>query len=244
MVLYCLFSLKTYENPDFLDIQGNEPVRKKSKPKYILSDTGLCPQCFALSLIPLFNPWQQPPFITAQMYYIEIAQAGLAHIGLLQTIAIQTFCETFSDVNSEENMKKYLEDSFSIGKLSAELGDENSKFYFARSGNNVIGYLKLNTGQSQTEMKKANAVEIERIYVLKDFHGKKAGQLLYEKALQIARQLNAEYIWLGVWEHNPRAIRFYTKNGFEAFDRHIFILGDDRQTDILMKKILTKETDI
>ncbi|MBX9448916.1 MAG: GNAT family N-acetyltransferase [Taibaiella sp.] len=178
------------------------------------------------------------------MNHIEIAQVNMTHVGLLQKIAIQTFWETFSDVNSDENMKKYLEDRFSVEKLSAELGDENAKFYFARSGHNVIGYLKLNTGQSQTEIKKANTVEIERIYVLKDFHGKKAGQLLYGKALEIARQLNADYIWLGVWEQNPRAIRFYTKNGFEAFDRHIFILGDDRQTDILMKKVLEKETDI
>lgn len=63
---------------------------------------------------------------------------------------------------------------------------------------------------------------------------------MYEKAISIALQKNAEYIWLGVWEENPRAIRFYEKNGFLEFDKHIFKLGDDEQTDIMMKLELMK----
>lgn len=78
-------------------------------------------------------------------------------------------------------------------------------------------------------------MEIERIYVLKEFHGKKVGQILYEKAIELAKGIDADFIWLGVWEENPRAIRFYEKNGFSAFDKHIFQLGNDEQTDIMMK---------
>ncbi len=85
------------------------------------------------------------------------------------------------------------------------------------------------------EIKDKNYLEIERIYVLKEYHGKKVGQLLYENAIKIAKSKNAEYVWLGVWEKNPRAIRFYEKNGFVAFDKHIFKLGNDKQTDIMMK---------
>jgi ribosomal protein S18 acetylase RimI-like enzyme len=100
----------------------------------------------------------------------------------------------------------------------------------------VIGYLKLNTGHSQTELKDSRAVEIERIYVSKAFHGKNIGQLLYEKAIRSAREKKAEYVWLGVWEENTKAIGFYKKNGFVEFDKHIFRLGDDEQTDIMMRK--------
>lgn len=132
-------------------------------------------------------------------------------------------------------MNKYLEEGFSVEKLTAELNNKDSEFYFASLGSNVIGYLKLNFGQSQTELKDDKALEIERIYVLKEFHGKNAGQLLYDKAIQIARQKNADYVWLGVWEENPRAIGFYRKNGFVEFDKHIFKLGNDEQTDIMMK---------
>jgi RimJ/RimL family protein N-acetyltransferase len=83
-----------------------------------------------------------------------------------------------------------------------------------------------------------NAVEIERIYVLQAYHGKKVGQLLYEKAMEVSVEVNAGYVWLGVWEENQRAISFYKKNGFIEFDKHIFKLGDDEQTDVMMKKKL------
>jgi len=104
----------------------------------------------------------------------------------------------------------------------------------------VIGYLKLNFGQAQTELQDEKALEIERIYVIKEFHGKDVGQLLYNKALQIARQKIVEYIWLGVWEENRRAINFYTKNGFVEFDKHIFKLGNEVQTDKMMKLSLKR----
>lgn len=169
------------------------------------------------------------------METVDIKSVTLKEIEQLQKIGKQTFFETFSAGNSEENMVKYLEEGFSIERLSAELNVKNSEFYFAVFENNIIGYLKLNFGQSQTELKDDKTIEIERIYVLKDYHGKKVGQILYEKALQIAHQKNAESVWLGVWEENPRAINFYKKNGFVEFDKHIFKLGVDEQTDIMMK---------
>lgn len=166
---------------------------------------------------------------------IDIRRVTLNDIDELQNISRNTFLETFSAVNTEENMKKYLEEEFTTEKLITELDNTNSEFYFAIYDDNVIGYLKLNFGQSQTELKDDKGLEVERIYVLKEFHGKKVGQLLYEMALQIAGQNNVEYIWLGVWEENSRAIGFYKKNGFVAFDKHIFKLGTDEQTDIMLK---------
>jgi ribosomal protein S18 acetylase RimI-like enzyme len=169
------------------------------------------------------------------MENIDIQQATINEIFLLQKIGRETFFETFATGNTEENMKKYLEEGFSIEKLTSELIDPNSAFYFAWYEQQIIGYLKLNFGTSQTELKDNKALEIERIYVVKAFHGKKVGQILYEKAIQIAKYRNVAYVWLGVWEENPRAIHFYKKNGFIEFDKHIFRLGDDEQTDIMMK---------
>lgn len=170
----------------------------------------------------------------------KIRRVTLPEIYQLQNIGKLTFYETFSAGNTEENIKFYLESNFSIEKLYAELNNLNSAFYFAMCSSNVIGYLKLNFGQSQTELKEDNAVEIERIYVLKEFYGKKVGQLLYEAAIEIAKQRNADYVWLGVWEENKRAINFYKKNGFVEFDKHFFKLGNDKQTDIIMKLQLPK----
>ncbi|SFD47130.1 GNAT family N-acetyltransferase [Flavobacterium phragmitis] len=172
------------------------------------------------------------------MNSLEIKKATVKDLNVLQFIGRQTFSETFAEVNSEENMIKYLEESFATEKLTAELNNPNSYFYLAVLENKVIGYLKLNTSNAQTEKQAADALEIERIYVAKEFHGKKVAQALYAQALQTAEKLKATYIWLGVWEKNFRAVSFYTKNGFVQFDTHIFRLGDDEQTDLLMKKTL------
>ena len=166
---------------------------------------------------------------------IQLKKISINEIDQLKKIGQQTFYETFSESNSEENMKEYLEKGFSNEKLTAELSDKNSEFYFATLNDEVIGYLKINFGPSQTELKNDKTVEIERIYVSKEFHGKKVGQLLYEKAIEIAKQKNSEYVWLGVWEENHRALGFYRKNGFVEFDKHIFRLGNEEQTDLMMK---------
>ncbi len=169
------------------------------------------------------------------MNTIEVYKIGLNEISQLQEIGRQTFYETFAESNSEENMQNYLAEGFTIEKLTSEINNPNSEFYFATFENQIIGYLKINFGEAQTELKDNKTLEIERIYVVKDFHGKSIGQLLYDKAIQIANQKKVDYVWLGVWEENPRAIRFYIKNGFVEFDKHIFKLGNDEQTDIMMK---------
>lgn len=167
---------------------------------------------------------------------MDIRKVTPEEVAALQHISRQTFFETFSAFNTEENMQQYLSTQLTADKMRTEL--QQSLFYFAVHEAQIIGYLKLNTGEFQTEPQDGKALEIERIYVLKDFHGLKVGQALYEQALDVAQQIKAPYIWLGVWEKNLRAIGFYKKNGFLEFDKHIFKLGDDEQTDIMMKKNL------
>ncbi|CEJ69361.1 Protease synthase and sporulation negative regulatory protein PAI 1 [Chryseobacterium oranimense G311] len=172
------------------------------------------------------------------MSSITVLKAGINDLETIQNIGIQTFSETFSESNSEEAMKNYLEKSFNTEKIKSELNNPDSHFYIAWEEDIPIGYLKLNSGSAQTELQDETALEIERIYVKKSHHGQKVGQLLYDQALETAQNLNKNYIWLGVWENNSRAVRFYEKNGFEVFGNHTFRLGDDEQTDLMMKKIL------
>jgi ribosomal protein S18 acetylase RimI-like enzyme len=173
-----------------------------------------------------------------KIYSVFIQKITLNEVEALQAISKLTFYETFAEVNTEENMSSYLENDLSLERLSEELSNPNSEFYFASLENEVVGYLKINCESSQTEQKTANSIEIERIYVLKEFLGKNIGQLLLEHAFQIAREKGNENVWLGVWEENKRAIRFYQKNNFKEFDKHIFMLGEDAQTDILMRRKL------
>lgn len=169
---------------------------------------------------------------------MQITRVDISDIKTFQELSRQTYFDTFAADNTPENMQSYLEASFNEQQLTTEINNPHSEFYFAKIDDKAIGYLKLNFGPAQTELQDTKAIEIERIYVLKDFHGQKVGQLLFDKALEIAREREAEYIWLGVWEKNPKAIRFYEKNGFVPFGSHIFRLGDDEQTDIMMKYTL------
>ena len=153
----------------------------------------------------------------------------------LVKISRQTFTETFEEVNSEEDMQKYLSENLSEEQLQSELDNPESEFYFAENKDEILGYLKLNSGNSQTENKTENSIEIERIYVRKEFLRMKIGQLLLDHSIQTAKEKNAEFIWLGVWQHNGRALKFYGKNGFEVYSKHDFLLGKDVQTDLLMK---------
>ena len=169
------------------------------------------------------------------MDQIEIVKVALDDVNQLQSICKKTFFETYADGNTEENMQKYLDEVFTLDKLTAELQDTNTELYFARLGNNAIGYIKINFGEAQTELQDKKSLEIERIYVLKEFQGNRVGQFLFDKAREIAISRQADYLWLGVWEKNPKALHFYKRNGFIEFDKHIFKLGDDMQTDIMMK---------
>jgi len=166
---------------------------------------------------------------------IRIEKVNPSHLDDLQTIGRQTFSESYSSVNTEENIQRYLAEKFSKEQVAAEVSNPNSEFYFAKIDKQVIGYIKLNFGNAQTVENNEDGVEIERIYVSKSYQGKRVGQELHSKALEIAKTRKAPYIWLGVWEKNPGAIRFYERHGFMSYGNHTFFLGGDEQTDILMK---------
>lgn len=167
---------------------------------------------------------------------IKIKKLEFSEVEALQKISRQTFFETFAEVNSQENMNKYLNENLSLEQLVSELNNPNSEFYFAMLEGSVIGYLKINCNDAQTENKQNDSLEIERIYVLREYLGKKVGQLLFDKAVAIGKEKGKTYVWLGVWEENHRALQFYEKNGFTVFGKHDFVLGDDVQTDLMMKR--------
>ena len=167
--------------------------------------------------------------------HTEISIVNICEVELLRAISVQTFTETFAHQNSKSDMQKYVSEKLSIEQLSKELNTKGSSFYFLKLNSDIIGYLKLNTGEAQTELKNNISLEIERIYVKQEFHGKQFGQLLLDKATVIAKEHHYQYIWLAVWELNLKAIAFYKKHNFVEFDKHIFKLGDDEQIDLMMK---------
>lgn len=156
----------------------------------------------------------------------------LAHIGRT------TFQNAFGAQNNPEDLKMYLDSAFAKANLSLQLSNTDCHYFFAKEGEEIIGYLKLNTGAAQNELREDNGIELERIYVVQEQQGKGFGKTLLDFAEKYGQQLDKNYIWLGVWEHNPNAIKLYERVGYRHFDTHVYTIGNDPQTDHLMRKIL------
>jgi ribosomal protein S18 acetylase RimI-like enzyme len=169
---------------------------------------------------------------------VKITPISEKQVSELIEIGKTTFAETFAPHNKEENLNFYLTNSFTVEKLTNELQNKDSQFYFAEVDGQLAGYLKINFRSAQTELQDPVAMEVERIYVLQSFQGKKVGQALMEKALHEAKKNQCQYLWLGVWEQNEKALAFYEKNGFEIFGSHVFQFGDEPQNDLMMKLTL------
>ena len=168
----------------------------------------------------------------------HIRIATEADLDQLCEIGKQTFIETYGHQNTPENLKKYLEEKFNKTQILDEILTPQTVFLLVELENKVIGYSKMRV--NLTENVDENALEIERIYISKTYHGQKYGAYLMQKCIDVALENKYTSLWLGVWEHNPKAIEFYQKWGFEVFGKHIFQLGDDAQTDFLMKKTFTQ----
>lgn len=169
---------------------------------------------------------------------LSFKQCVADDIHTLCDFSYRTYNETFAHMNTPSNMKAYLEKSFNISKMSGELLDSYSLFFFLYADGELAGYLKLNEFPAQTDIKDIQSLEIERIYVAKEFQGKGFGSILINKAVDIAKIRKKSYVWLGVWEKNHKAILFYEKNGFYKIGTHSFFMGEEEQTDFIMRKDL------
>jgi ribosomal protein S18 acetylase RimI-like enzyme len=169
---------------------------------------------------------------------VRIRKVEIAEADTLLAFSKETFYEFFAHLNDPANMEAYSSVAFTSESIMDQLTNANSEFYFALYEDDIVGYMKLNFNDMQNEFKDKNALEIERIYVSGEHHGKRIGKQLLDFALDIARGKQFDYVWLGVWEDNYKAMGFYERNGFELCGSHEFLLGEDKQTDLLMKRNL------
>ncbi len=175
------------------------------------------------------------------MNSLQFHKCTLEELELLQELSLNTFVEAFGAQNEQEDMEAYCNVAFSMAKLKEELMDIDSIFYFVKSREIIVGYFKINIESAQNEPIEGG-FEIERIYLLTPYQGIGIGQLMFDKIFTLARKMKKTHLWLGVWEKNYGAIRFYERNGFKQFDKHSFLLGKDLQMDLLMElKLLVEE---
>jgi ribosomal protein S18 acetylase RimI-like enzyme len=165
---------------------------------------------------------------------LTIRRAEPDDAGLLAELGARTFSETFAADNNPEDLAAYLASSFNPARQTAELADPASAFFIAEVGGVAAGYAMLRAGEPAEGVGGAESVELVRLYVSREWLGRGVGEALMRVCLDEARRAGYETIWLGVWERNGRAQAFYRKWNFRAFGEHVFQLGSDPQTDILM----------
>lgn len=169
---------------------------------------------------------------------IEIKEATLQDIPAMRTVAISSYSDTFSASNTPENMEAFFNSSYSLAALEKEFHEPNSCIYLAWAADQLVGFVRVRECDEVKGLLGDNTLEIQRLYVLTSAQGKSVGRLLMEAALAHASQKKYEWIWLGVWEQNVKAQRFYEAWGFEKFSEHTFWMGDDPQVDWLLRRKL------
>ncbi|WP_137597864.1 GNAT family N-acetyltransferase [Paucilactobacillus kaifaensis] len=167
---------------------------------------------------------------------MKIKRVTTADLPALRDISIKTFTDTFGEQNTAANMQAYLDKAYNKEQLLQELETLSAAFYFALVDGELAGYLKVNVDNAQSESMGADSLEVERIYILPQFKRQGLGKQLINYAIELAKNDNKRKVWLGVWEQNFAAQKFYQFLGFKRESEHSFYMGTDPQTDYIIVK--------
>jgi ribosomal protein S18 acetylase RimI-like enzyme len=178
--------------------------------------------------------------IVTSLSNLSIRRANPHDAALLAELGARTFSETFAADNSPEDMAAYLASAFSLAQQTAELADPDCLFLITEANGVAVGYAMLRLGNVLDSVTGGKPIELVRLYVSQESLGSGVGAALMQACISEAKQRGYKTLWLGVWEHNHRAQAFYRKWNFREVGRHIFQLGNDPQTDILMQRELSK----
>ena len=183
---------------------------------------------------------------------LAIRNATAADAEALSAFATKVFHDTFAPDNDPMDMHLYLSDAFTPEKQAAEIADASCVCLIAEVGETLAGYALLRIEalhqrergglpaelreKQPVEQPRDRPVELQRFYLDGAWHGRGLAPQLMAACIDAARAHGASSLWLGVWERNARAIRFYQKHGFTDVGSQVFRLGTDLQTDRVMSR--------
>jgi len=175
------------------------------------------------------------------MPQIDIRRATIEDAKSLTDLSYTTFWDAFAHhpKNAPDDLAHYMRQAFNLEQISDELNDPRAIFLLAEIDGELAGYAKLVCDNLEPGITAARPIELNRLYSQQKFLGQGVGQTLMDACFDLAKKEGFDTMWLGVWEYNPRAQRFYEKNGFQQVSSHTFVLGSDPQTDLLMQIQIT-----
>jgi GNAT superfamily N-acetyltransferase len=174
---------------------------------------------------------------------LHIRRATVADAPLIASLGAETFVKSFGAQNTPENLAKHLAKAFGEEIQKRELTDPAITYLIAEQNGRTAGYAQVREGDAPACITGPAPVEVRRFYVLHDFHGTGIAQALMDACASEAQRRGGRTLWLGVWDQNPRAIRFYTKWGYEDVGGQTFLLGDDPQQDRVLSYSLEARRD-
>ena len=169
---------------------------------------------------------------------IKIRRAVVEDATILTDLAYKTFWDAFAHhpKNAPDDLNHYMRQAFSIEQVSIELADPKNSFLIAEIEGELAGYAKLVFDNIEPGVTADKPVELARLYSHQKSLGQGVGQKLMDACLDRSSEAGCDVMWLGVWEYNPRAKAFYEKYDFREVGKHVFQLGSDPQTDLLMQR--------
>lgn len=157
----------------------------------------------------------------------------------LAGFAARVFGEVFGPGNDEKDIAWYLGEAFGPDIQRAEITAPGAIVLVAEDPEGaIVGYLHIAASETPASVTATRAVELKRLYVKPSLHSRGTGKALLDEGLAGAVAGGADAVWLGVWEHNVRAQKFYQREGFTRVGEHIFLLGSDPQTDWIMQRAM------
>jgi len=169
---------------------------------------------------------------------MQIRDALRSDLTAVRRVAVESYVDKFAEFNTPENMEAFLTTTYSESAFENEFDEPGSKLLVACEDDLIVGFVRLRTSREVEEKLGASTLELQRLYIATGWQGRSIGHTLMEEALRYAQKIQVDWMWLGVWEKNFGAQRFYARYGFERFGEHTFWMGDDPQVDWLLKKKL------
>jgi len=167
-----------------------------------------------------------------------IRPASLEDAATLAALGARTFQETFEAICSPEDLAAYVAGAYGEATQRAELADPSRPGLVLEIDGVPSGFVQLRLGHREPCVRGEHPVELQRIYVLRAFHGGGFGAALMEASVAIAHAWGADALWLGVWEHNDKALAFYARSGFREAGDHVFRIGQQIDRDLILVKNL------
>lgn len=170
------------------------------------------------------------------MEHLRICRCTPTDLAKLRQIAEKTFRDAFEADNDPDDFREYIQSAFSEDRIKESLETPGTSYYFVFNEETLVAYFQVNEWFAQSDLNLKDSLELERIYVAAEYQGKGIGKWILDGVCKMARVRGLRYVWLGVWEKNRGAIDFYKCHGFRKFGEHPYYIGQDRQTDWLMRK--------